>query len=52
MKMQQFQSILKLEAKGQLYEILLAIGRQTLDYYNPCDWRVCRGSAFMGDRDV
>ena len=37
--MQKLQSKLKLEAKGQLYDILLAIGQQTLDYYNPCDWR-------------
>jgi len=37
--MQEFQGKLKLEAKGQLYDILLAIGQQTLDYYNPCDWR-------------
>jgi hypothetical protein len=27
------------EAKGQLYEVLIAIGQQALDYYNPCDWR-------------
>ena len=37
--MWKFQSKLDLEAKGQLYDILLAIGQQTLDYYNPCDWR-------------
>ena len=37
--MEQFQGKLKLEAKGQLYDILLAIGQQTLDDYNPCDWR-------------
>ncbi len=36
--MQEFQNKLKLETKGQLYDILLAIGQQTLDYYNPCDW--------------
>ena len=27
------------EAKGQLYDILIALGQQTLDDYNPCDWR-------------
>jgi hypothetical protein len=37
--MEQFRSKLKLEAKGQLYDILLAIGQQILDYHNPCDWR-------------
>ncbi len=37
--MEQFQGKLKLETKGQLYDILLAMGQQTLDYYNPCDWR-------------
>ena len=32
------------EAKGQLYDVLIALGQQTLDYYNPCDWqnRKCR----------
>lgn len=29
---------MNLEAKGQLYNILLAIGQQTLDYHHPCDW--------------
>ena len=37
--MQPFRGQLTLEAKRQLYDILLAIGQQTLDYYNPCDWR-------------
>ena len=37
--MQQFQGKLKLEAMGQLYDILLASGQRTLDYYNPCDWK-------------
>ena len=37
--MEQSQGKLKLEAKGQLYDILLASGQRTLDYYNPCDWR-------------
>ena len=27
------------EAKGQLYDILIALGQQTLDRYNPCEWR-------------
>ena len=27
------------EAKGQLYDVLIALGQQTLDNYNPCDWR-------------
>jgi hypothetical protein len=27
------------EAKGQLYDILIALGQQTLDDYNPCDWK-------------
>ena len=27
------------EAKGQLYDILITLGQQILDYYNPCDWR-------------
>ena len=37
--MQEFQRKLKLEAKSQLYDILLAIGQQILDSYNPCDWK-------------
>ncbi len=37
--MQQFREKMELEAKGELYDMLLAIGQQTLDYYNPCDWR-------------
>jgi len=39
MRTQQFQGRMKLEAKSQLYDILLAIGQEILDYYNPCDWR-------------
>lgn len=27
------------EAKGQLYDILLTLGQQTMDDYDPCDWR-------------
>lgn len=37
--MQQFREKMELEAKGELYNMLLAMGQQTLDYYNPCDWR-------------
>ena len=27
------------EAKAQLYDILIALGQQILDHYNPCDWK-------------
>ena len=37
--MEPFEGKWKLEARGQLYDILLALGQQALDYYNPCDWR-------------
>ena len=33
------QAQMKTEAKGQLYDILIALGQQTLEHYNPCDWR-------------
>ena len=37
--MERFQNQLTLEAKGLLYDILLAMGQQILNDHNPCDWR-------------
>ncbi len=30
---------MKLEVKGQLYDILFAVGQQIMDHYNPCEWQ-------------
>jgi len=27
------------KAKRDLYDILIALGQQTMDHHNPCDWR-------------
>jgi len=39
------------EAKGHLYDALIAQAQQTLDYYNPCDWQngKCRRMRSSGD---
>ncbi len=28
-----------IQAKEELYDLLFDIGQQTLNYYNPCDWK-------------
>ncbi len=49
--MREFEHKLKSEARGQLYDILMAIGQRILDYYNPCDWRDGKCRRMRSSRD-